>query len=220
MSVGVAQGRDDATPGEQGDGVEPVVELGREGHHAHGAVAGIQQSLHLGEVGRPQQGRVVGAAVRSAEPRPFEVDADQLARADQRGQAPDQGDEAFLGVGDEARDERGRAVGAVRRDDRGRLGGVARGEGPTPTTVAVLVDEAGDEGSAQVPVTRSPLVSTQPGSTSPAGRATRSAVRITGSQPFFAGSWSLMSITSDSSPSFSRPGVCRFHLRMTHRNRK
>ncbi len=70
------------------------------------------------------------------------------------------------------------------------------------------------------PVTRSPLVSTQPGSTSPAGRATRSAVRITASQPFFAGSWSLRSMTSDSSPSFSRPGVCRFHLRMTHRNRK
>ena len=222
----------DATPGEQGDGVEPVVELGREGHHAHGAVAGIQQSLHLGEVGRAQQGRVVGAAVRGAEPRPFEVDAGQLARADQRGQRPD-------------RATRRSSVSVTR---------LATSE-VVPWARCVAMTVAASAGSPVVKAAPPPpwqCWSTKPGTRVPrevpVGRRRRGAPAGAGhpvaaglhpagldepgregdavggedhaSQPFFAGSWSLRSITSDSSPSSSRPGVRRFHLRMTNRNRK
>ena len=71
------------------------------------------------------------------------------------------------------------------------------------------------------PVIRSPSVSTQPGSTEPDGRTTRSALSST--CPHLLGLGLVRPACSGvtaSSSSSSRPGVRRFHLRITHRNRR
>ena len=150
--VGVAHGGDHAARRQHLDRLDPAVELGGEGHHAHRPAAGVDQPGHLGRVGGAQQGGLMSAAVRGTEPRTLEVDAGQLASVDERRQGQHGGLEPVHGVGDEARDERGRAVRPVGGDHRGRVTGIPRRERRSAAPVAVDVDEAGDEGAGEVPV--------------------------------------------------------------------
>ena len=201
--VGVAQGRDRRRAGEsRATASSPWSSSGARVTMRTVPSAGVQQR------GRPRRGRGRAAGSGSWAPQCAALShgpsrwmpASSPARTS-GASARTRRDEAVLGVGDEAGDERGRAVGAVRRDDRGRLGGVARREGGTRRRrgsagrrsrgrgFRARCRSAGAGGvPPPAPVIRSPLVSTQPGSTSPAGRTTRSAVRITWVSPCFAGS--------------------------------
>ena len=129
-------------------------------------------------------------------------------------------------------------MGAVGGQHRGGLGRVAGGEGRTPTAVRVGVDEPGHEGAGEVPVGRrrrgapagagDPVaVGLHPARLDRAGREhdavsgeqhLRSPSRRVGPGVGRVSGVRIAGGVTASSSSSSRPGVRRFHLRITHRN--
>src|SRR5699024_7490372 len=123
-------------------------------------------------------------------------------------------------VGDQARDEARRAVRQMGVGDPPRLADVAGGEGGTAAAVAVDVDEAGRERAREVPLRGgrgAPFAHLEDARALDADPP-RGEGALRGEEPIGGEDHASSTATTEASPSSSRPGVRRFHRRMTKRN--
>ena len=87
--LGVADGGHHAGVDDLPDRRKGAVAFRRDGDHADGSAARFENTIDLGGVGIPHQGRLVGAAPLRGEPRPFQMDSVEHAGANVVGQRRD-----------------------------------------------------------------------------------------------------------------------------------
>ena len=140
--LGVADGGHHACVDDLPDRRKGAVAFGRDGDHADGTAARFENTVDLGRVGIPHQGRLVGAAPLRGEPWPFQMDAVEHTGANVLGQRRDLTQQILRACGDQGSDECGGAVPAVKLDGRGRVVVVGGREVRPSPAVQVGVDEA------------------------------------------------------------------------------
>ena len=218
----------DAGGVEPPDGVQPAGQLGREGDHPDVAPAGLEQRLDLLRLGVGEQGGVVGAGVLRAEPRALEVDAGDAARRRRRrpGSRTDAAS-ALDPVGDQARGHRGGAVGEVGaghgrappRPTRRRTTPRRRRARGCPRSPGTTIASGSATSAARGRLARADLgdpvaVDEDPPRREDPRRGDHPTSRDEHAQALVSASM------GGSASSSSRPGVRRFHFRITNRNRK
>ena len=140
--VGVAHGGYRARIDDPPDRRQGAVAFRREGDHANGASARIENAVDLGGVRVTHQGRLVRAAPLGGNPGTFQMDSGDQAAANVVGQFADLAQQFGRIGGDEGGDERGGAVPAVEGHGGGCFGVERGGEVRPSSAVHMCVDEA------------------------------------------------------------------------------
>ena len=204
---------DDTRARDRLDGVERPVELWRQRHHPQRVAARGEETAHVTGRRGTQQGGFVRTTEVPGEPRSLEVQPREDAVLDEFAQGQDRALELTDLVGDEARDEARRAVRQMGVGDPPRLASFTGGEGGPAAAVAVGVDEAGRECAREVPLRGcrgtpfAQLGDARALDTDPP----RGEGAPRGEDPVGGEDHASSTVTIDSSPSRSRPGVRRFH---------
>ncbi len=219
--------------------------LRRQGHRHHAAAG--EQLLEQLRVAGQQRGRVLRAAAGRGEERALQVHPGQLTRGDQRPEQVQPPVQVLGRCGHQAGDQRRRPVAVVVPGGGADGGQVVVREAAAGAAVAVQVDQAGQQqpvggGRRQVtgeagrrtgvgdPVVDDgdhAVVDDRPAGDQPAAQDGQDVVLPSASSPALvavtvagvaAGAAASSVLATTASASSSRPGVLRFHLRITKRN--